>query len=259
MARDLDNVDTISVLAASIAHEVNQPLSGILTNASTCLRMLSADPPNIEGARATAVRTLRDVERAADVLKRLPALFAQTPMAAEVLDLNATVRAALAQSRRDLVAAGTSVTCALAPRLPHVIGDDVQLQLVIANLLRNAAEAMSSVRDRRRQLTIVTRMREDGQAEVGVRDVGIGFRDDDVEKLFTPFHTTKARGMGIGLSLSRSIAEKHSGRLWGAPNREGPGATFWLSIPCTAQRSRRRTVARRAAQDQSSLALASAV
>jgi C4-dicarboxylate-specific signal transduction histidine kinase len=231
-----DAVNSLRVLTASIAHEVNQPLSGILTNASTCLRMLSADPPNLDGARETARRTIRDANRAADVINRLRALFARTPIATESVDLNEAVVEAIALCRCELDASRVTVRCSLDDRLPQLTGDRVQLQQVIQNLVRNAAEAMIGVEDGRRELTIITRRQEDGRVQLSVRDVGTGFRREDADKLFAPFYTTKAHGMGIGLSVSRSIVEHHRGLLWGAPNDDGPGATFSLSIPCASRR-----------------------
>jgi C4-dicarboxylate-specific signal transduction histidine kinase len=229
------NADSLGVLAASIAHEVNQPLSGILTNASTCLRMLCADPPNIEAARDTARRTIRDVNRAAEVINRVRALFSGTAIAIESVDLNEIVLEVLALSRCELEANKVTVECVLADRLPLVTGDRIQLQQVVLNLVRNAAEAMIGVPDRLRQLTITTRRDEDERVQLSVRDVGIGFRREDADKLFTPFYTTKPHGMGIGLAVSRSIVESHCGRLWGLPNGDGAGATFSLALPCAAR------------------------
>jgi len=225
--------DTLRVVTASIAHEVNQPLSAILTNASACLRMLSSEPPNLDGARETARRTIRDVNRAADVVDRLRALFARTAIAMERVDLNDTVVEALAMLSGELDKSQVSVKCALADGLPALIGDRVQLQQVVLNLVRNASEAMVSVQHRPRELVITTN-REFNAVQLCVRDVGIGFRPRDADKLFAPFYTTKPHGMGIGLSVSRSIVESHRGRLWGIPNPDGQGATFSMSIPCRA-------------------------
>jgi C4-dicarboxylate-specific signal transduction histidine kinase len=239
----LDNVDSRTVLAASIAHEVNQPLSGIITDASTCLRMLSADPPNLDGARETARRTIRDANRAAEIINRMRVLFAGAAIGTEPVDLNEAVLEALALSHCELDAGRVTVRCVLADGLPLVTGDRVQLQQVILNLVRNAAEAMIGLQDGPRELTITTRRHEDDQVQIRVRDAGIGFRCEDADKLFAPFYTTKARGMGIGLSVSRLIVESHCGRLWGSPNDDGPGATFSLSIPCGFRQSTPRAAA----------------
>jgi len=229
-------VDSLRVLTASIAHEVNQPLSGILTNASTCLRMLSTDPPNLDGARETARRTIRDANRAAEIIDRLRALFAKAGVATEPVDLNEAVVEAIASYRSELDASGITVRCVLADCLPVLSGDRVQIQQVIQNLVRNAAEAMLGLPARRREITVTTRRHEDDRVQLSVRDAGVGFWREDADKLFTPFYTTKANGMGIGLSVSRSIVEHHCGRLWGSLNDDGPGATFSLSIPSASRR-----------------------
>jgi signal transduction histidine kinase len=225
-------VTSLGALTASIAHEVNQPLSGIITNASTCLRMLAADPPNIEGARETARRAIRDGNRASDVITRLRALFTKKSTASEAVDLNEAAREVIALSVSELQRSRVILRVELAEDLPPVSGDRVQLQQVILNLLLNAADAMSGVEDRPRKLLIKTEREGDEHDHVrlAVRDTGVGFEPSGVERLFEAFYTTKSCGMGIGLSVSRSIIESHRGRLRAVPN-EGPGATFWFSIP----------------------------
>jgi PAS domain S-box-containing protein len=225
---------TLSALTASIAHEINQPLAGIITNANTCLRMLAADPPNLEGARATAQRTIRDGARASDVIVRLRALFSKRAPVREHVDLNETVREVLALSTAELQRARVTLRTDLRGDLPPVIGDRVQLQQVILNLLLNAAEAMSEVEDRARELTIGTGMSGDEIVRLSVRDAGPGVTPEFAEKLFQPFETTKPTGMGIGLSISRTIVESHGGVLSATPN-EGPGATFAFTIPAGAE------------------------
>jgi len=221
---------TLSALTASIAHEVNQPLSGIITNASTCLRMLAADPPDIDGARLTAKRTIRDGNRASDVIARLRELFIKKEFTLEPLDLNEAARDVISLSSNDLQRNRVILQVELADGLPFVTGDRVQLQQVILNLLRNASDAMVDVHDRPRQLLIKTE-REDGQrVRLAVRDAGVGFAPRSMDSLFDAFYTTKSGGMGIGLFVSRSIVERHHGRLWAQPN-DGHGATFSLSIP----------------------------
>ena len=224
-------VASLGALTASIAHEVNQPLSGIVTNASTCLRMLAADPPNVEGARETAQRTIRDGNRASDVIKRLRALFSKRNATTESLDLNEATREVLALSLGELHRNRVILEAKLASVLPPVTGDRVQLQQVILNLLQNASDAMSSVDDRPRRLLIRTEQDDGDHVRVMVQDAGVGFPPQDADRLFDAFYTTKDNGMGIGLSVSRSIIEKHHGRLWAVPN-DGPGATVSFSIPC---------------------------
>jgi signal transduction histidine kinase len=220
----------LSALTASIAHEVNQPLAGITTNANTCLRMLAAEPPNVEGARATAQRTLRDANRAAEVIRRLRALFSRRPEAREPVDLNDAVREVFALSAGELQRGRVALRMELADGLPAVIGDRLQLQQVILNLALNATEAMRGVEGRARELTVTSATDGDGGVRLGVRDAGVGLAGQGVEKLFEAFHTTKPTGMGVGLSISRSIIESHGGRLWAEPN-DGPGATFAFTLP----------------------------
>lgn len=228
-------VTTMSALTASIAHEVNQPLSGIITNASTGLRMLDADPPNIEGARETVRRTLRDGNRASDVIARLRALFSKKDLTLELLDLNDAAREVIAVALSDLQRNRIMLQSELADGLPHVAGDRIQLQQVILNLLRNASEAMEDVRDRPRQLLLKTEQEEGERVRLSVRDTGVGLPPQSLSSLFDPFHTTKSGGMGIGLFVSASIVERHQGRLWAEPNVDGPGATFAFSIPLVAE------------------------
>ena len=223
-------VTTLSALTASIAHEVNQPLSGIITNASTCLRMLDANPPNFDGARETARRTIRDGNRASEVVSRLRALFSKKEFTLESLDLNEATREVIALSLSDLQRNRVVLQWELADDLPAITGDRIQLQQVILNLVRNASDAMLGVHDRPRQLLIRTEREDGDRVRLAVRDAGVGLDRQSMDKLFDTFFTTKSDGMGIGLAVSRSIVERHHGRLWAEPN-DGPGATFSLSMP----------------------------
>jgi C4-dicarboxylate-specific signal transduction histidine kinase len=225
------SVMSLGALTASIAHEVNQPLSGIITNASTCMRMLDAEPPNVDGARETAKRTIRDGRRAADVITRLRALFTNKGAAAELVDLNEATREVIALSRTELERNGVITRVELENKLPAVMGDRVQLQQVILNLLRNGSDAMSHVEDRPRELLFRTEVEEGDRVRLSLQDAGIGFEPQSLDRLFQTFYTTKDDGMGIGLSVSRSIIENHRGRMWATPN-DGPGVTFSFSIPC---------------------------
>jgi hypothetical protein len=228
-------VTTVSALTASIAHEVNQPLSGIITNASTGLRMLDADPPNVEGVRETVRRTLRDGNRASDVITRLRALFSKKEFTLERLDLNEATREVIALTLSDLQRNRILLQSELADDLPNVTGDRIQLQQVILNLVRNASEALVDVRDRPRQVLIKTERENGERVRLIVRDTGVGLPPQSLNSLFDPFHTTKSDGMGIGLFVSASIIERHQGRLWAEPNVDGPGATFSFSIPQPAE------------------------
>jgi C4-dicarboxylate-specific signal transduction histidine kinase len=221
---------SLGALTASIAHEVNQPLSGIVTNASTCLRMLAMEPPDVDVARETARRTLRDANRASEVVTRLRALFARKSPTTESVALNEATREVIALSLSGLQRRRVILQPILAEDLPAVTGDRVQLQQVILNLLRNAADAMSGVEDRPRQLVIRTEREAGDRVRLSVQDAGIGLGPESAQ-LFEPFYTTKSGGMGIGLSVSRFIIESHRGHL-SAVGNEGPGATFAFSIPC---------------------------
>jgi PAS domain S-box-containing protein len=230
-------VTSLGALTASIAHEVSQPLAGIVTNASTCLRMLAVDPPNLTGARETARRTIRDGNRASEVITRLRALFGKKTATSEPVDLNEAAREVIALTLTELQRSNAVVRSELAEELPIVIGDRVQLQQVILNLVLNASDAMREITDRPRQMVIKTEPHEPDHVRLIVRDSGIGIDSQGEDKLFEAFYTTKSGGMGIGLSVSRSIIESHRGRLWAESNR-GPGATFAFTIPCNTDMSK---------------------
>jgi PAS domain S-box-containing protein len=223
-------VTSLGVLTASIAHELNQPLSGIITNANTCLHKLAADPPDVEGACQTVRRTIRDGNRASEVVARLRALFTKKEPTIELLNLNEAAREVIALSASELQRNRTILRQELADDIPPVLGDRVQLQQVILNLLLNASDAMSGIDDRPRRLTISTARDEGDAVRVVLEDAGLGFDPETADRLFEPFYTTKSSGMGIGLSISRSIIERHQGRIW-AERNDGAGATFSFSIP----------------------------
>ncbi|MDF2771062.1 MAG: multi-sensor signal transduction histidine kinase [Geminicoccaceae bacterium] len=223
-------VTSLGALTASIAHEVNQPLSGIITNASTGLRMLASDPPNVEGARETLRRTIRDGHRAAEVIARLRALFSRKEPASEPVDLNEATREVVALMLSELQGHRIVLRMELAEDLPVVIGDRVQLQQVVLNLLLNASEAMSDIDDRPRELVVRSGLDGSDRVRLDVQDAGTGISPESVTRVFDAFYTTKSGGMGIGLSVSRSIIESHHGQLVAAPN-DGPGVTFSFSIP----------------------------
>jgi PAS domain S-box-containing protein len=227
-------ITSLGVLTASIAHEINQPLSGIITNASTCLRMLSADPPNATGALETVRRTLRDGNRVSDVITRLRTLYIKKEPSLEPMDLNEATREVTALSLGELLRSGVMLRYELADDLPPVAGDRIQLQQVILNLLRNAADAMGTIVDRPRELLVRTERDEGSQVRLSVKDSGVGFTAQAANKIFEAFYTTKTDGMGMGLSISRSIIEAHQGRLWATSN-DGPGATFSFAIPCSVE------------------------
>jgi PAS domain S-box-containing protein len=225
-----NRVASVGQLAASIAHEINQPLAAISTTATTCQVILADESPNLERLGAAVRRTIRDVNRASDIVTRLRALFSKKEMVAATIDLNEATREVIAQVSAGLQRDQVILRCELAEDLPPVTGDLVQLQQVISNLVRNASDAMISVKDRPRQLLIRTTLDGNQIVRLDVQDAGTGLDQALADRLFEPFYTTKSEGMGVGLFVSRSIIERHNGRLWATPN-EGPGSTFSFSLP----------------------------
>jgi len=223
-------VMTMGEMTTSIAHEVNQPLSGIVTNASACLRWLAGDAPNLEEAREAARRIIRDGNRASEVIGRIRALAKKAGTEKERMDLNAAIQDVVALTQGEVRRNGVLLRTELAGDLPPVLGDRVQLQQVVLNLVLNGIEAMSTVGDRPRELVIQTQRGDVDQASVTVQDSGVGLDPKGGERIFDAFYSTKREGMGMGLSISRSIVEDHGGRLWALP-REGPGATFQFTVP----------------------------
>jgi PAS domain S-box-containing protein len=231
-------ISTLGALTASIAHEVNQPLSGIITNASTALRMLADNPPDLDGARETARRTIRDAHRASAVIARLRSLFRKQENLLEPVDLNEAAREVVALMRTELQRARVQLRLELDPTLPAVRGDRVQLQQVVLNLLRNAFEAVSGIDERARLLAIRTELEAGERVRLTVQDNGTGFDPSTSDRLFEAFYTTKSEGMGMGLSISRSIIESLHGRLW-ANTKPGAGASFTFSIPRADSQAKR--------------------
>jgi PAS domain S-box-containing protein len=225
-----NRIATLGQLSASIAHELNQPLTGIITNCSTCLRMLTRDRPDLDGAREAVRRTMRDGDRASQVITRLRALFSNKEPAFEPVGLNEAAREVVALSLGEIQNSRAILRTEFADNLPCVAADRVQLQQVILNLLRNALDAMNAVDDRPRDLLISTAGEEDESVRLSVKDVGVGFEPHTMNKLFEAFYSTKNAGMGVGLAVSRSIIDSHHGRLWAVLN-DGPGATFSFSVP----------------------------
>jgi len=228
-------VMSLGALTASIAHEVNQPLTGIITNAGTCLRMLTTEPPDIEGARETARRTLRDGSRASEVIARLRALFGKKEVRTDQVDLNEATQEVIALSLSELQRNRVTLRANLADDLPLVVGDRVQLQQVILNLFLNALDAMARVDEGTRVLTVKTEREAGDRVRLSVKDTGVGVDTGAMARVFDPFYTTKGNGMGIGLFVSRSIIESHRGSLRVVANQD-PGVTFSFSLPKARQR-----------------------
>jgi PAS domain S-box-containing protein len=226
----LNRVSTMGEMAASIAHEINQPLSGVVSNGSACLRWLARDPPNVEEAREAARRIVGGGQHAGEIIKRIRALTSRTATLREKLDLNETIGGVLAlvgdEAKRNRVMIRAQFANDLAP----VSGDRVQLQQVVLNLAVNAIEALSSISERARELVITTRNIDADRVQVTVEDSGTGLDPSTLDRIFESFYTTKPGGMGMGLSISRSIVQAHGGRLW-ATARNGPGTMFHFTLP----------------------------
>jgi signal transduction histidine kinase len=221
---------TMGEMAASIAHEVNQPLAGIVTNANASLRWLAGDSPNLAEAREAIRRIIRDGSRAGDVTKRIRALFTKTRAPKERLDINEAIGEVVVLTESEMRRNRVKLQMELAADLPPIMGDRVQLQQVVLNLILNGIEAMGTVEDHPRELAIRTQRGEgDEEVCVAVQDSGIGLDPQSRERVFDAFHSTKADGLGLGLSISRSIVEGHGGRLWAVSN-DGHGATFKFTL-----------------------------
>jgi PAS domain S-box-containing protein len=224
----INRVTTMGELAASVAHEITQPISGALTNANTCLRKLQRDQPNLDEVRTVVRRFARDAQRAAEIIGKIRSQFRKSAPNRELIDVNEIKRETIALLRSEAMRYDISVRTELAADLPRILGDRVQLQQVAMNLIVNSIEAMKHV-DGRREMLIKSQRSENDQILVSVSDTGTGFPPELAEQIFDPFFTTKPQGTGMGLRISRSIVESHNGRLWavGAPGR---GATFYLSL-----------------------------
>ena len=223
-------ITTIGELTASIAHEVNQPLAAVVANADACVAWLAREHPDLVEARAAAERATQGATRASEVIARIRSLITKATPEKSRLQINQVIEqtAALAagQASRNEVA----IKLELAPELPPVLGDSIQLQQVIVNLLMNGIEAMSGVTDRPRTLRVRSESQKNGQIQVSVQDSGIGLSADVMGHLFEPFFTTRQKGMGMGLPISRSIVEAHGGKLWAESNGSG-GAIFQFTLP----------------------------
>ena len=238
---ELDHVTRITTLgemSATIAHEVNQPLAAIVTNGEASLRWLKRDAPVIEEALKAVTRIIGDANRASDVIRRIRELAKKAEPEVTTLDINDVVEEVVALCKaRSAQPSRRLCGCNLAPHSALVLGDRVQLQQVIINLLMNGLQAMAKVADRPRVLFIRTRSYESDKVLVSVEDVGVGMEGKSADHLFNAFYTTKPNGMGMGLSICRSIVEAHGGRIWAARN-SGPGMTFQFTVCAVGEEAR---------------------
>jgi C4-dicarboxylate-specific signal transduction histidine kinase len=229
----VNRVTTMGQLAASIAHEVNQPLAGVVANAEACLRWLDRGTPDLDAARRSVEWIIGDGNRAGEVIQRIRALANKTDIEKVPLDVNDVVKEVTVLVQRELIRHRVALRMELAPALPTILGDRVQLQQVIINLVMNGLEAMQPVTDRPRELVIRSRQDDAHRVIVSVTDCGVGISAENADRLFNAFFTTKPSGMGMGLSICRSIVEAHEGRLWATTNVPH-GATFQFTLPVNA-------------------------
>jgi signal transduction histidine kinase len=226
-----NRVSSMGELTASLAHEVKQPIAAAITNANTCLRWLSRDRPDLEEARAAASRIVQDGRRAGEIVNRVRLLFEKDTLQRELVDLNEIIREITLLLHSEATKFAVLVRTELAADLPHVMGDRVQLQQVLMNLMMNSIDATKDV-DGTRELTIKSQRVENGQVLISVSDTGMGLPPQQADKIFNAFFTTKTHGTGMGLRISRSIVESHGGRLWATDNSPR-GATFQFTLPTT--------------------------
>jgi C4-dicarboxylate-specific signal transduction histidine kinase len=222
-------ITTIGELAASIAHEVNQPLAAVVANADACVAWLGHENPNLIEARAAAERATQGATRASEVIGRIRSLINKTAPERAPIQINEVIGEVVALAERQASRNDVSVVTEVTPDLPAILGDKIQLQQVILNLMLNGIEAMSSISDRRRRLLIQSRQ-DAGQVLVSVEDCGIGVKEEVMSRLFEPFFTTRSQGIGMGLPISRSIVEAHGGRLW-AESTVNQGSVFQFTLP----------------------------
>ena len=226
----VNRVTAMGQLAASIVHETTQPISAAVTNAHAALRCLSTDPPDLGELREALDRIVKATSRAGDVIGRLRALSKKAPPLRDSLAINEAVLDVIALTRGEVVKNGVSLRTELAQGLPPIQADRIQLQQVILNLIINAIEAMNGMREGARQLLVGTEKDPSGEVVVRVTDSGPGLNSENFDRMFEAFYTTKPRGMGMGLSICRTIVEAHGGRIW-ASRMGGPGATLQFALP----------------------------
>ncbi len=225
----VNRVTTMGELTASLAHEVNQPIAAAVTDANTCLRWLTRDQPDVEEAREAASRVVKDAVRASEIINRIRSLFKKGAPHRELVDVNEVIRGMIGLLRSEATRYSISMRAELSEDLPQIMGDRVQLQQVLMNLMINGIEAMKNV-DGPRKLAVRSQRAEDEQLMVSVSDTGAGLPPQQADQIFNAFFTTKPDGTGMGLRISRSIVESHGGRLWAADNSPR-GASFHLTLP----------------------------
>ena len=229
----ISRVTTLGELTASLAHEVKQPIAAAITDANTCLRWLARDQPDLEEAREASLRVVKDATRAAEIIDRIRLLFKKGTVQRELMDVNEVIREMIVLLRKEATRYSISVRTELAADIPQIMGDRVQLQQVLMNLIMNSIDAMKEV-DGMRSLSIKSQRGENEQVVLSVSDTGVGLPPQQADQIFNAFFTTKIQGTGMGLRISRTIIESHGGRLWAADNSP-QGASFHFTLPIKAE------------------------
>ena len=222
----INRVSTLGEIAASLAHEIKQPIAAAITSANSCIEWLAHEPPNLDRARAAAARIDKYGNRAAEIIDRIRSFYKKSPPQRELVDVNGIIHEMLTLLKGEATRSSVAMRTELAAELPKIMVDRVQLQQVFMNLMLNAIEAM---KDSGGELTVKSEL-QDGQLQFSVSDTGVGLPTEEVDQIFSAFFTTKPQGSGMGLAISRSIVESHGGRLWASANG-GRGATFYFTLP----------------------------
>ena len=234
----MDRATTMGELTASLAHEIIQPIAAATTNANACVRWLSRDEPDLDEARAAAERMVKDTTRAAAIISRIRLLFKKDNPHRTLVDVNDVIREMIVLLRNETVQSSVTMRTELAPELPLVMADRVQLQQVLMNLMVNGIDSMKEAAtkeaDHPRELLIQSRRTEDSQLLISVRDTGVGLPPQQADQIFNAFFTTKPHGTGLGLRISRSIVESHGGRLWAEDNLP-QGVVFHFTLPINSE------------------------
>ena len=226
----INRVSTLGEMAASLAHEIKQPIAAAITSANSCVEWLAHEPPNLDRARAAAARIDKYGNRAAEIIDRIRSFYKKSPPQRELVDVNGIIQEMLTLLKGEATRYSVTTRTELAAELPKIMADRVQLQQVFMNLVLNAIEAMQ---DSGGDLTVKSQL-HDGQLQFSVCDTGVGLLSEVVDRMFSAFFTTKPQGSGMGLAISRSIVESHGGRLWATANT-GRGATFHFTLPTAAE------------------------
>jgi len=225
----INRVSTLGEMAASLAHEIKQPIAAAITSANSCIEWLAQEPPNLDRARAAAARIDKYGNRAAETIDRIRSFYKKSPPQRELVDVNGIIEEMLTLLKCEADVCSVAMRADLAAELPTIMADRVQLQQVLMNLMVNGIEAM---KDSGGELTVKSQL-QDGQLEFSVSDTGVGLPTEKMDQIFSAFFTTKPEGSGMGLAISRSIVESHGGRLWATAN-DGRGATFHFTLPTAA-------------------------